>query len=141
MKRVHVKVISHKAGSPPRTRTVQSYSPGCANLHTPIQYIRSASAPYRCCPLPSRFEYIDRAGHVLAYPGPATFRPQNCPFLCGDLDPHIIRGSPGQLASKSQTASRSAQPTLHSSRQSDSYFTTSRKFSTQNCPFACGNPI
>jgi len=60
------------------------------------------------------------SGHVLGRP---TFRPQNCPFLCGDLEPPYNTWFPGplQLASKSQTASRSAQPTLHSSRQSDPY--------------------
>jgi len=31
----------------------------------------------------SRFEYIDRG----TCPGSAPFRPQNCPFTYGDLDP------------------------------------------------------
>jgi len=41
------------------TRTVRSYSPGCANVH-PSSTPQSASAPYQCCcPLLSHFEYID----------------------------------------------------------------------------------
>jgi len=40
------------------TQIVQSYPPGCANVH-PSSRPQSASAPYRCCPLLSCFEYID----------------------------------------------------------------------------------
>ena len=45
--------------------------------------------PYRCCPLLSRFKYIDRQ----TCPGmsrTACFRPQNCPFTRGEhLDLHL----------------------------------------------------
>jgi len=55
-----------------RTQTFQSYSPGCVHV-TLSSTLQSAYAPYRCYPLPSRFEYIDRrtcsgmswAGHFL----------------------------------------------------------------------------
>jgi len=41
-----------------RTRAVQWHSPGCANVHPPSTP-QLASAPYRCYPLLSLFEYID----------------------------------------------------------------------------------
>jgi len=77
---------------------------------------QSTSTPYRCCPLLSHFEYIDRrtclgifwAGH---------FPPKNCPFTRRDLDPYQTYGYLGPPESKSRTASRSVQPFLHSSRQ------------------------
>jgi len=37
----------------------------------------SVSAPYRCCPLLSRFEYIDMSGHIMCRP---LFYPQNSLF-------------------------------------------------------------
>jgi len=43
-----------------RTRTVQSYSPGCAKVRSIYSTPQSTSAPYRYCSLLSRFEYIDR---------------------------------------------------------------------------------
>jgi len=47
---------------------------------------QSASAPYQCCPLLSRLEYIDRRTCPdMSWAGP--FCPQNCPFTRGDLDP------------------------------------------------------
>jgi len=45
----------------------------------------SAYAPYRCWPLPSRFDYIDR----LTYPGMSLagrFSPSKLPFTCENLD-------------------------------------------------------
>jgi len=49
-------------------------------------------------------------GHVLF--------PKNCRFAWSDLDPYLMHGSLGPLKSLVQTASRSVQPFLHSSRQS-----------------------
>ena len=63
---------------------------------------QSASAPHRFYPLLSRFEYIDLRTCPLC-PGPSPFRPQDCPFACGDLDPHLIYGSLGPPESTTQT--------------------------------------
>ena len=50
---------------------------------------------------------------------PDTPHPQHCLFTCGDLDPHLIRGSLDLSNSEFQTASRSVQPfcTAHGSVQ------------------------
>jgi len=57
-----------------------------------------------------------------------------------DLDPHLIRGSLSPSDSVSQTASRSVQPFLHSSRQSvPNTLLTSSPFTPQNCPFTGGS--
>jgi len=69
-------------------------------------------------PLLSRFEYIDlgmsRANH---------FRPQNCPFTCGDLDLHLIHGSLDPLESTSKLhldrLSRFCRVTVVTDRQTD----------------------
>jgi len=53
---------------------------------------------------------ISTVGHVPACPALVPFRPQNCPFS------HPIHSFLGQPESMSQTASRSVQPFLHSSR-------------------------
>jgi len=42
----------------------------------------------------------------------------NCPFLWGDLDPHLTHDSLGPSKPITQTASRSVQPFLYSSPQS-----------------------
>ena len=83
----------------------------CTSMYTAIG-IRSEPV----MPPLSRFEYNIDSG---TYPGmswPAFFRPQNCPFTSGDVDHHLIRGSLRSLESTFQTASRSVQPCLHSSR-------------------------
>ena len=86
-KTIVVKVIQHKAASPPH----QSYSPGGANMHLiPVHRNRHPHrAPYWFCCLMSRFDYQppDMSGHVLRPPLP----PQNRPFTCGDLDAHLTR--------------------------------------------------
>jgi len=65
------KVISQKAASPPHAvgSEFQTFSPSGANAH-PSGTPQSASAPYRCCPLPIRFEYrpSDISRHVLVRP-------------------------------------------------------------------------
>ena len=59
-----------------------------------------ASALYWCCPLLSGFAYINQ--WTWACPRPAFFRPQNCLFMCGDEDPHLIHGSLGPHESTSE---------------------------------------
>jgi len=64
-----VKVIRDKAASPPHTNGLAVFARLRQCAH-PIQYIPIgiASAPFRFCPLLSRFEYIDQramSGHVL----------------------------------------------------------------------------
>ena len=41
--------------------------------------------------------------------------PKICPFPWGDLDPHLIHGTPGPPKSSTQTAARSVQPFLQGS--------------------------
>ena len=41
--------------------------------------------------------------------------PKICPFQWGDLEPHLIHGSPGPRKSSTQTAARSVQPFLQGS--------------------------
>jgi len=43
------------------------------------------------------------------------FSPKNLPLPTGDLDPHLIHGSPGPPKSSTQTAARSVQPFLQGS--------------------------
>jgi len=82
------RLIWHKAASPPHSdgSVVLARLRQCAPH---LVHPQSASAPYLFCPLLSRFEYID----CRIYPGmswPVPFRPQNCPFTCGDLDPILF---------------------------------------------------
>jgi len=60
-----------------------------ARLSTP----KSASAPYRCYPLLSRFEYIDRRTPRTCAGSAA--RPQNSPFTYRDLHPHLTHSCSG----------------------------------------------
>jgi len=69
-----------------RTRTVQSYSLGGANVQTPILKTPIGIHSVPMLLLLSRFEFIDRRT-CPACPGPASFRPRNWPFTCWDLDP------------------------------------------------------
>jgi len=64
------------------------------------------------------------AGHALTCPTTlcpytlqwdAHFPPKISPFPWGDLDPHLIHGSPGPPKSSTQTAARSVQPFLQGS--------------------------
>jgi len=61
---------------------------------------------------------ISTPGHVRACPEPAPFRPENCPFRCGNLDPHVslTRGFLGPSESMPRTGSRSVQPLMQSLR-------------------------
>jgi len=45
------------------------------------------------------------------------FSPQDCPFPCGNLDPHLTHGSLGPPKSSHQTASQSDEPFLQGSLQ------------------------
>jgi len=45
--------------------------------------------------------------------------PLKCPFLWGDLEPHLVQGFLGLLESAHQTASRSVRPFLHRPRYID----------------------
>ena len=74
-------VIRHKVASP--THTDGSIVFNMWRLCAPeIYYTQSAFAPYRCCPLLSCFEYRPSDMFWAGF-----FRPQNCPFTFGDLDP------------------------------------------------------
>ena len=75
------------------TRTVLSYLPGCANKWSNTHYLEHSNwHPYRTGAAPCWVALsISTVGHVRACPGPASFRPQNCPFTCGDLEPHAIK--------------------------------------------------
>jgi len=68
-----------------RIRQVASACSAYRLVHAPY----SASAPYRFCPLLSRFEYVDRRTCPgMSCDGP--FSPsQNLPFTCGNPDPHM----------------------------------------------------
>jgi len=95
-----VKVIWHRAAIPPHTygSIVFTRLGQCASSSsTP----KSASAPYQCCPLLSRFGYINH----WTCRGLAPFCPENCLFTCGDLDHCVIYGSLGPPESTSQMAS------------------------------------
>jgi len=77
----------------------------CTQSSTP----QSACSPYRCCPLLSRFEHVNRRTCPgMSWAGP--FRPQNCPFTSGFWTPHLTHGSLGPPEKTSRTASRSVQP-------------------------------
>ena len=80
-----------------RTRTVQSYSAGAANVH-PVQYPQSASTPYQCCPLLSCFDYSAR----LRCPGMSWAGP----FSPSKLTLHMWGSGP-----PSNRPTRSLQPT------------------------------
>ena len=90
-----------------RTWTVQSYSPGCANVHPvyntcfiwPTRTVSRSVQPF----LHSSRQSV--VGHARACPSP-----ENYPFTLGDLDPHLIHGSLGPSESQLQTASRSVEP-------------------------------
>ena len=60
-------------------------------------------------------------GHVLS--------PKNCTFAWGDLEPHLINGSLGPPASKSQTAPRLVQPFFGKAHGTELlYFRTDHSF-------------
>ena len=63
--------------------------------------------------------------------------PQNCPcpWVSG---PHLIHGSSGQSEPKTQTASRSVRPFLHSLMHSVHAIYNGPPFPPQNCPFPLG---
>jgi len=87
--------------------TVQSYSPGCANVQC-TTHIGIRTVPMLS--MLSHFEYIDH--HTcLACPRPALFRPQNYPFTSWTPSNKWFLGPP---ESTSQTAYRSVQPPLQS---------------------------
>jgi len=115
-----VKVIWHKAASPPLTNgsVVFARWRQCA---PPSSTPQLASAPCRHCALLSRFAFIySRKYPDKSWVGP--FRPQNCSFTRGDLGPHLIHDSLLPLESTSRTESRSVQPfcrTHSRDRQSD----------------------
>jgi len=62
------------------------------------------------------------------------FTLKNCTFVYGDLESHLMYGSLGPAESTPQTASRSFQQFLHSSRQGVPIFTTGCFFPPRNCP-------
>jgi len=76
---------------------------------TPSSPPQSASAPYWCCSLVSRFEYIDRRTSL----GTATY-PSKLPFMCGDLNPvwYVSLGTP---ESTSKMTSQLVEPFLQGS--------------------------
>ena len=75
---------------------------------TPSSTPQSASAPYRCCPLLSHFEYTDRRTCT-------GISPSKLPLCMGDLDRHLTHCSLVPPGSISQTTSRSVQPLSHGS--------------------------
>ena len=101
-----VNVIWHKAASPPHT-------------DGSVVFVRLRQcAPHLVAYIPFGIRTalsisIRPSGPVLGRP---RFRPQSCPFTCGDLDPQVIHGSLVPPDSTSQTASRSVQPFLPGSR-------------------------
>jgi len=68
-----------------------------------------------------------------------TLSSQNCPFVWGDLDPYPVHGFVGPPESTPQTASRSVQPFLHSSRQSVTTFYNGPFFSFKIAPSCWGS--
>ena len=72
----------------------RSYSLRVAPMCIPSSTPQSVSAPYRCCPLLSRFRYIDRQTCPSIF-WAGRFLPLKLPLLMGDPDSHLIRGSFG----------------------------------------------
>jgi len=101
-----VKVIWHQAASRHgRFNRIHQVAPMC----TPSIAPQLASAPYRCWPLLSCFECIDRqTGPEMSRAGPLS--PSKLSLHVRGSGPHLIYGSLGPTESKSQTASRSVQP-------------------------------
>jgi len=101
-----------------RTKPVNSnFSPkiGChgnvpQHLWTPIQYMIPTAHP---SPQPKRHPYrfsrlcTNNRRVSLYFTMGRPFSPKICPFAWGDLDPHLIHGSPGQPKSSTQKAARS----------------------------------
>ena len=73
-----------------------------APMCIPIQYWTIVTCTVPVLP-PTELLSVYPVGHVWLCPGSVPFRPQNCPFMCGDLDPHVIHGSLGPSESTSQT--------------------------------------
>ena len=71
-----------------------------------ILLIGGAYAPPAYWPVPSLYSQPARP-------------PLKCPFLWGDLEPHLVQGFLGLLESAHQTASRSVRPFLHRPRYID----------------------
>ena len=86
------RLIWYEAATRRRTRTVQSYSPGSANV-TP------SSTPHRH---PHRTDAgpcwvslsISTVEDVWACSGMSLFALKNCPFTCGDQNLHLTHPSP-----------------------------------------------
>jgi len=82
-----------------RTWTVQSYSPGGANVHPPSNAWFPGptwlSIP-NCISISAPFLHSSRHRVPILYNGP-PFATQNCPFPWVDLDPHLIDSSLGHL--------------------------------------------
>jgi len=133
-----IKVIWHKTASPRRRLTVQSYSPGGANVpsHVGTFYIGvtwrirlklCTLAPpgeydWTCAgPPKSTTQMADRSVqpflHSWRQKVPILYNgrlfPLKLPILMGDLDPHLTLYSLGQSKPTIQTASRLVQPFLH----------------------------
>jgi len=88
-------------------------------LPLPMGYLDSNLGPLKSQPK----RHLDRFTHVciddrrvsLYFTMGRPFPPQNYPFPCADLDPHLIYGSLGPPESSTQTVSRSLQPFLQGS--------------------------
>jgi len=85
-----VEVIRHKAASPPHTDGSARFRQ-CSPISSTLQ---SASAQYRCCPLVSRFEYIDRqTGPGVSWAGLCS--PSKLPLHVCISGPHLRYSSWG----------------------------------------------
>jgi len=71
-------LTGHMDAAHGRFKRIRQVAPTCTPSSTP----QSAYAPYRCCPLLCRLEYIDRRT-CLGVSCAGQFPPQNCPFARG----------------------------------------------------------
>jgi len=120
---------------------------------TPSSTPQWASASYRCCPLLSRFEYIDcRTCPGMSWPAP--FHHQTCPFRCRDLYVRLIHVLDGRTdmdlgwAKEScmvPWANQSSYPKRHrfsrfcTAHGRESILYSGPLLHPSNCPFAWGS--
>ena len=114
-KQQEVKVIWCKAVSLPYMDSSIVFA-RLSQCSPPSSTLQSASsAPYRCCPLLSCFEYIDH-WTCLDMSCASPFLPSKLLLQVSGSGPHLIHGSLGSPKSTSWKASWSVQPLLQGSR-------------------------
>lgn len=109
-----VKVIRCKASSPPNTDSSIVFAWLICGPHL----VHSSRHRHCTSSVPCWVTLnIPTVGHVRAWPRSASFRPQTCPFTCGELDPDLTHGSLHPPKSTTKTTSRLVKTVFPSSRQ------------------------